>query len=249
MGLITLLTDYKYQDFYLAKIESRVKRYFAQDYLIAISHGVSSFNLTQTAYNFNALLEDFSPDDWHFIFVNLHYSSNYKIIVAKTKQHGYIVAANNGVLGLLNCEYESFHILPDMKSSFIELDILNACKEKAQTLDSLEEYVSPNLFRPKNAQVSEREIKGEIIHVDSYGNCISNITADIFKEFTTGSPYAIKIRRELIESISNDYGDNQEAGITAFFNQQNFLEIACTHGEADKLIGLQLGSRITVKRG
>lgn len=249
MGLITLLTDYKYQDFYLAKIESRIKKFFAQDYLIHISHGVSSFNLTQTAYNFNALLEDFSPDDWHFIFVNLHYKPNYELVIASTKQHGFIVTSNSGLLGLLNCELKSVYKLPVLKGSFVELEILKLCKEKTETIKSLSVLENPNLFREKTAQITEREIKGEIIYIDSYGNCIANITKNTFLEFTKQSPYSIKVRREVIESISTDYSDNQEAGITVFFNEQNYLEVACTHGEADKLIGLQLGSRVSVKKG
>ena len=248
MGLITLLTDYKYKDFYLAKVESRIKRLYVGDDLLHLSHGVCNFELTQAAYNFNAIKEDFSSDSWHFIFVNIHYSHNYKIIVAKSKEHGTIVTPDNGLLGLIDCEFEAFYKLPIKENSFPELNILEACQKKDQIIEQLKPIDSPNLFRPITPIVSEREVKGEVIYIDGYGNCITNIDQETFENFTTGQPYFIKVRLERIERISVDYSENRQAGITAFFNHQGHLEIATTHGNASKLLGLQTGSRISVKK-
>jgi len=247
MGLITLLTDYKYKDFYLAKVDSRIKKHFVGDSLLHISHDVRNFELPQASYNFNALLEDFNTNAWHFIFVNIHYAENYKIIIAQTKNHGTIVTPDNGLLGLLEVEFESFYSLTIKPSSFPELSIIDACKTKEDLFTQLEKIEKPHFFRPITAIVGEKEIKGEIIYIDGYGNCISNINKTIFDEFTKGNSYHVKIRRERIESISSDYSENREAGIAVFFNHQNHLEISTIHGNASKLLGLQVGSRISIK--
>ena len=248
MGLITLLTDYKYKDFYLAKVEGRIKRLFTDDYLLHLSHGICNFDLPQAVYNFNALLDEFSKEDFHFIFVNNHYSKNYSFVIAETKKHGFIVCPNNGILGLLNCEYIKFYHLPLTPSSFVEMEVLEKLKTKSKLLEELEEFENPMMFRRITTISTEKELKGEVIYIDGYGNCITNIKKSDFEDFIDNQPYHIKVKRHIIERISNDYSDNQEAGISIFFNNQGHLEVSNTHGNASKLLGLQVNSRISVKK-
>lgn len=246
MSFITLLTDYAYKDFYLAKIQCRIKRLYPKGDLLNLSHEISNHHLGQTAYVFNAMLEEFAPGDLHFIFVNLHYAKQTKILAAKTQNHGTIIAPDNGLLGLLNTPIESYHLLELPTNSFRELDVL----DKAQTLDlaALKPYLNPFLLHPLELDICAQFLRGQVIYIDSYGNCITNIDRASFEQFTEGVSFFIKLKRHRIEALSMDYSDDREGGAALFFNQQGFLEIASVHGNASNLFGLQDGTIISVKK-
>lgn len=246
MSFITLLTDYSYKDFYLAKVQSRIKRLFPKFDLLNLSHDVTAYHLGQTAYLFNAMLEEFTASDLHFIWVNLHYAKNYKIIVAQTQEHGTIIAPNNGILGLLTTQIESYHLLDVAPDSFVELAIL----EKSQELNfsGLKKIDNPFLLQPLELEVTDQYIRGQVIYIDNYGNCITNIDRATFEKFTEGVSFFIKLKRLRIEGISKDYSDDREGGAAVFFNQQGFLEVSSVHGMASNLFGLQYETIISVKK-
>ena len=247
MGLVTLLTDYNNKDFYLAKVESRAKRLFPSLNLLHIAHLLPNFKFEQAAFNFNAMLDEFQADDLHFIFLNHHGDSLNKLIIAQTQNEGVVISADNGLLGLLNCEFTNFYQLPIPRGSFPELEILQLVKDYQDDLSQLE-IVKPKLFRPVLPVVTDKELKGQVIYVDGYGNCIVNIREDQFKEFTVGNSYHIKMRREIVERIDVDYSNASEAGLSLFFNEQGYLEISMVYGNASKLLGLTINSIISVKK-
>lgn len=248
MELITLLTDYNHKDFYLAKVKSRLKKHFPNHSTLDISHGVSTFDLKEASYAFNALISEFDGDNIHFILVNIHYEKNYSFVIAETKDHGLIVAPNNGILGLINCDYINFYKLElDQKESFIELTLIE--KLKNIDLSALQKIETTYLLKEVSPRITEKELRGEVIYIDSYGNCITNITKTVFEEFVNNESYHIVLRRNnIIERISLDYSDNWEAGPAIFFNEQGNLEVSSVHGNASALFGLKYESRIIVKK-
>ena len=249
MEFITLLTDYSHKDFYLAKVKARLKKKFPNHNVLDISHGVSTFNLKEASYAFNALISEFETDEIiHFIFVNIHYEKNYSFVIAETESQGLIVAPNNGILGLIKCSFKNFYKLKvENKGSFIELSVIEKLKDI--NLSSLEKIETPYLLKEVSVRVTERELRGEVIYIDSYGNCITNITKTDFEDFVKGGSYHIVLRRNnIIERISLDYSDNWEAGPAVFFNEQQNLEVSSVHGNASALFGLKYESRIIVKK-
>lgn len=246
MRFITLLTDYHFKDYYLAKVKTRAMKSFLGDTILDICHEIAPHNIERAGFAFNAMVEEFSPSDIHFIFINLHYQRNYQILVAQTKEHGTIIAPNNGLLGLIKVEFTAFYELPLINSSFIELDII----EKVSKLDisTLKKVENPVLLKNKELRYREGEMTGEIIYCDVYGNNIVNIQKEEFEAFTENSMYEIVVRRENVSTISTDYSDNWDAGVVVFFNHQGFMEISNTSGNTSDLMGLRIGMKINVRK-
>jgi S-adenosyl-L-methionine hydrolase (adenosine-forming) len=246
MRFITLLTDYQFKDFYLSKVKSRVYKLFPEHTLLEICHEIEAYNLKEASYAFNAMLPEFSKDDLHFIFVNLHYEKNYSVVLAKTSEHGTIIAPNNGILGLLNVNIETVYELPIEKNSFVELDIMS--KVSALNTDFLTKIENPYLLKHPESRENASELRGEVIYIDQYGNCVVNINQTTFDLFVENSVYHINFRREVVERISTDYSDNWQAGPAVFFNEQGWMEVSCVHGNASKLFGLKYQTKISVKK-
>lgn len=246
MRFITLLTDYQFKDFYLSKVKSRVYKLFPEHTLLEICHEIEAYNLKEASYAFNAMLSEFSKEDLHFIFVNLHYEKNYSIVLAQTSEHGTIVAPNNGILGLLNVNIEAVYELPVDKNSFVELDVISKVAELK--IESLTKVENPYFLKHPESRENASELKGEVIYIDQYGNCVVNITKENFDRFIETTTYHISFRREKVERISIDYSDNWQAGPAVFFNEQGWMEVSCVHGNASKLFGLKYQTKISVKK-
>jgi S-adenosylmethionine hydrolase len=254
MKFITLTTDYDLRDFYLAKVKSRLYRAFPDHYLLDLHHHVNlqhpneKHNLKNTAYSFNAMLGELDELCINLIFVFSHYSPDYFYVVAKTKSHGYIIAPNNGILGLIDTEYLSFKKLNVAHDSFPELDVIKQLKALNLDFEQLEVLENPYLSRVLPAKIVGEKLRGEIIYIDGYHNCITNITKQAFEEFTQQQGYEIEIRSQKVLSISENYSQVREGGFAVFFNSQNLLEISFIQDSAKNLLGLKMASTINIKK-
>jgi S-adenosylmethionine hydrolase len=252
MKFITLATDYDLKDFYLAKVKARLYKLFPESPILDVYHHINvanpveKNNLKETAYSFNAMIPEMDANYLNFIFVNVHHDPHFSFLIAKTPNSGYVIAPNNGILGLLDLDYLEFRIIEVPQNSFPELDLIE--KVSTNAFESFPIITDPYLSRLVDVKITENELKGDIIYIDGYGNCIVNIKKDVFEAFIANSNYEIEIRRQKILSISKNYADVREGGIAVFFNSQDFMEISFIHDSAKEMLGLKKGLKISVKK-
>ena len=98
-------------------------------------------------------------------------------------------------------------------------------------------------------------MRGIVIHVDSFGNLITNISKADFDRLPQDAPYEIKFANEkyYIDHISDTYNAVQQGERVALFNENNLLEIAINRGArqstggADILFGMKQGDRLRIE--
>jgi heme-degrading monooxygenase HmoA len=87
-----------------------------------------------------------------------------------------------------------------------------------------------------------------VIHIDGYGNVVTNITRSNFNELVKAHTFKITFGRSMhdIHAISATYGDVPAGERVAFFGATGFLEIAVNKGVAGggggaaQLLGLRV---------
>ena len=106
--------------------------------------------------------------------------------------------------------------------------------------------IQRSLFR---AVVQENTVRGTVIYVDSYGNVITNITEQLFKEVGKGKPFTIYFResRYKIHHIVKSYNQREEGDALALFGATGYLEIAINSGNASQLLGLNVNETVRVE--
>ena len=99
----------------------------------------------------------------------------------------------------------------------------------------------------------EKFIRGTVIHIDSYGNAITNISKKIFIEIGKNRPFSIEFRNYNINKLYTSYSEVKHEGEKlALFNTNNDLEISVNRGvegyggSATNLLGLGLNEIVTV---
>ena len=85
-----------------------------------------------------------------------------------------------------------------------------------------------------------------MVHVDHYGNLISNIDRETFDRVGKGRRYNIKIGRENVSAVADTYSRYDQGDCVVIFNHHGFLEVAINMGSASQLLGLGYDSTISV---
>jgi len=177
----------------------------------------------------------------------------------------YFVGCDNGLFSLLK-DYEKAEAmvrLDDFSAEFALryptkhiyipaiLSLLNGSKieELGEKMDNIRKVFTTQPI------VELDLIKGQVIHIDKYGNVVANISEKLFNEEGRGNAFTIYFRNQqyFIEKISKNYNEVPTGEKLALFNANGFLEIAINkgvHGNgggAGSLLGLGVGDIIRME--
>jgi hypothetical protein len=101
-----------------------------------------------------------------------------------------------------------------------------------------------------------RVLAGHVIHIDGFGNCITDIEKRHFREAGSEKEFVVVMRssRSDIRKISNNYSEVPVGDPVALFNHLGLLEIAINHGApgtanggATGLLGIKIDDVIRIE--
>lgn len=274
MPLITLTTDFGTKDHFVGAIKGAIYTELEDARIVDISHQISPFNITETAYILKNAYQNFPKGSIHIIGVDSELSVENKHIAIKLDDH-YFVCPDNGIISMIASE-----ILPE---KIVEITIRNTIVSSFNVLDVFVK-VACHIARGGSLDVIGKQIKnykeltevhptinedknqiiGSVIYIDNYGNVISNITKKLFQEIGKGRPFEVIARNYTFATIAQNYNDSINFDIPiekrqddgkklAIFNSANYLEIAIyksnlkTVGGASTLLGLDYRDTITIR--
>lgn len=250
--IITLLSDFGYQDNYIAVTKGILLQQLPGATLIDLSHNVEPFHLLECSYLLKSSYSNFPDHTVHISLFDILHGNPAKIILAQ-KDNQFIISADNGLLPLtFGDALDVVCVYPVEATGYTQWMQLAAVliKELSQSAFDLKRYELHEPFKsgtPFTAVQSENAIECQVIHIDHYGNVIVNITKEQFEVARQGRNFQIHVVREVLNKISNDYADVTEPGkAVCLFNSNGFLEIAVNLGSASKLLGLKLHKDKTI---
>lgn len=259
MSIITLTTDLGTKDHYVAIVKGEIYKQFKDINIVDISNEISKFDIHEAAFVFKNCYKNFPEGTVHIIGVNEELTNhNHHLAVEINKQ--FIIGPDNGIFSLifdeiypdkifkLNIPFESNFMTFSIKDIFVKA----ACHFiRGGTIEMIGNQISD--FQNKSASlkpvVSANSIRGSIIHIDSYGNAITNINKDLFNKIRKERKFEILYGKETekIIKIANKYKEVIEGERLAMFDSNNFLEISMNQGKANKLLGLEMYDIIRVE--
>jgi S-adenosylmethionine hydrolase len=256
MQIVTLTTDMGHTDHYVASIKGALLSLSPTIQIVDITHNVQSFSSVQAAYFLRSCFEDFPMGTIHIVGVNsepiINLSndelSSYPTVI-EFKGH-FFIGNDNGFFSLLTNgeKISSIWRIDDVLSrknpfEFPTKNILVPTAAKLANGTSISEIASPveNIMRQITFQaiVEPNLIKGNIIHIDHFGNLITNVSRDTFNQFDKDIPFTIYFRKKeyFIDEISSSYSDVPPGEKVAIFNSAGLLEIAVNQGAKDRKNG------------
>jgi len=271
MPIITLTTDMGLKDHYVASIKGAILSLVDAVTIVDVSHSVQPFNVSEAAYYISSCYNDFPKGTVHIVgvdsepVVNFNSSNGSFPSILEFNGH-YFISNDNGFFGAFLQEKtpDAFWRIDDILSNpklflFPTKNMLVPIACKIVNGENIATFASPeinfrNAFYPV-AVVEKNLIKATVIHIDSYGNLIVNVTREIFDINGKDTPFTIYFRSKeyFIETISTTYNEVSQGERVALFNENNLLEIAINKGAngsgggAEKLFGIRIGDVVRIE--
>jgi S-adenosylmethionine hydrolase len=98
-------------------------------------------------------------------------------------------------------------------------------------------------------RMKEGKLLGEIIHVDTFGNLVSNIDRQRLFQFSKDRSFVISVGRRTIQGLKKGYWEGKKNEPIALFGSGGFLEISIREGNAQKLLKVRRGDLVKVQLG
>ncbi|HHS95973.1 MAG TPA: hypothetical protein ENJ45_05220 [Phaeodactylibacter sp.] len=253
MPIITLTTDFGLKDYYVALVKAALLSKEPSLQIVDISHNVNAYDIVQGAFILKNCYAAFPKGTIHIVSIS-DYSTKKPCFLALRHDGHYFIGADNGLFSLLfentpnkdiyEIDYyadESFPVKRTFAEAVAHLISSKPFNEIGIPIEAIEERIT---FQPV---ISKSEVNGTVIHIDHYGNAITNIRRDTFEQVGQGRPFALYFKRhDPILQLSNYYADVPIGEALCFFNAANCLEIAINHGNAAELFGLKVEDTIQV---
>jgi len=257
MAIITLTTDLGLVDNYVASVKGAILKEVPEATIIDITHEVPSFDLQKSAFILRNCYLDFPEGTIHILGVNSEADVNIPHVALFANEH-YFIGADNGVFSLifdnppekvveLTISQDTDRITFPTKDVFVKA----ACHiARGGTLEVIGTAKYELSVRTIFRAVSENNIiKGIATYIDHYGNVITNINENQFKNFGNGRSFKILFRRAEyeIDEISPSYSSVVDGERVALFSSTGYIEIAINKDNASKLFGINQGDTIRIE--
>jgi len=246
------MSDYGLTDHYVAAVKAKIFSYAPLLPIVDISHAIERFNLPHAAHTLKSVFHDFPVGTVHLVVVNAPAGKDDKYIALLLEEH-FFVGIDNGFFSLISdaAPQQVVELPTDKKPVlFPGKTILAPAAAALASGKKLEELGTPfpEIKRLLNrfARISKNQIMGAVVHVDNYGNLLTNISRKEFEAVGKGRAFSLNFSRESITEISMKYNAVEEADCVAVFNSSEMLEIAIYMGDANELLGMHYGSPVFI---
>jgi len=258
--VITLLTDFGLEDTYVGVMKGVILGICPQAVIVDLCHQVTPQDVFEAAYLLCSSHEYFPPGTIHVAVVDPGVGSSRRIICAEAGGHRFL-APDNGLLSLTLKEVKLDTMvevsnkdlfLDSVSSTFHGRDIFAPVAAHLAMGADVAKLGKPavrirKVDFPKPVRSAGGRLKGRIIHVDRFGNLVTNLTHLVLHGvLARPGKLTIRVGRTGIEGISKSYADADEGGPLALFGSTGHLEISVNQGSAAEKLKVQKGATIEV---
>ena len=263
MPLITLLTDFGSQDYYVGAMKGVILSLHPGAGIVDLTHEIPPQDIRAAAFNLLAVYKDFPAGTIHVAVVDPGVGSARRGIAIECAGQ-FFVGPDNGLFSWI-CDREetfrAFHLTNQkffrhpVSDTFHGRDIFAPVAAALASGVALEEFgpAIDNLIQLESLAPARSDggvIAATIIHIDRFGNCITNLTREhLAEDQIAGAKLIIKGRE--VSAIRSFYADGggDQGELCAVFGSAGFLEIAARDSSAAEVLGVQRGDPVRVIRG
>lgn len=252
MPLVTLTSDFGYQDHYAAAVKAAVLKHCPEATIIDISHGIEPFHVVQGVHVLQAVYQEFAPGAIHIFAVQGSQPVN-QHIAFQWASH-YFVGSDNGFIGLLTGgaveQCVALEVTTGQPATFPAKALYAPAAAQLSQGVPLEKigapYPSPQRLIARQPRIVDNQLLGHVMHVDHYGNLVTNITQAAFEQQRRGTSFEILFARERLYKLHRHYTEVEPGDCVGIFNSLGLLEIAINEGRAADLLGMQYDSVVCI---
>ncbi len=227
--------------------------------IVDITHHVSPHDVMEGAFILRSVVPHFPDGTVHLSVVDPGVGSDRRAI-ALQYMNQYFVGPDNGLFSLLltgqpadlivELDLPKFWGDPVPSATFHGRDVFAPVAARLAgglTLSSAGTPVSSIKALHWALPIADSQgIQGWVVHVDRFGNCITNIDRKLFDSHSKGRSFKCYAGSSIIASNSFTYGNVEAGEATVLFDSNDFLEIAIHRDSASSLLDIRKGAPVNI---
>lgn len=260
-ALVTLLTDFGTKDYFVAAVKGVILASNSNARLVDITHDIPPQDIEAGAFTLLAACASFPPGTIHVAVVDPGVGSSRRPLLIQASQQ-FFVGPDNGIFSyicdqstrleiihLTNTKHFRHPVSPTFNGRDIFAPVAAALSngvEPCELGEKIEDYVK---LKPLQTERSPSgEIIGRIIHIDHFGNCVTNITqAELTPEMIAAGA-KLRFKRKVVKSFRSYFAEDtgSKDKVFAIWGSAGFLEIAAAGESAAKILKARRGEAVIV---
>ncbi len=255
MAIITFMSDFGHKDHYVAAVKAKILSFGQNLKIIDITHQIEPFDTMHGAYVLRSVFRDFPKGTVHLISVNNPTGQNDRLLAMKLEDH-FFVGSDNGLFSLLS---DKISVIVELKKDINNNNFHPTFPEKTTLAAAAATLANEGSIYNLGPQITDlktmlnRQLRstkdhifGCVIHIDTFGNLITNITKETFHQLCDNRAFKIDFSHDHLDFIAETYDEVGKGDSMAIFNSAGLLEIGIRHGKASSLLGMDFESPVNI---
>ena len=255
MRIVTLTTDFGTQDYYVGAMKGVMLAIAPRLHLVDLSHELPAQDVLAAAFVLRHAARPFPPNTVHLAVVDPGVGSSRRALVVAAYQHLW-VGPDNGLFSFAldapDCQVRAINnadlMGAQISRTFHGRDVfapvaahLAAGVPLDEVGPAVEDPVCLKALRP---QRSADGVEGQVIHVDRFGNLVTNIAAEMLD-----GARRVCLGDVVMEGVAQTYAEVEWGDVLALVGSAGTLEISVNGGAAARQLGAGQGARVRVEFG
>lgn len=261
--VITLTTDFGYRDPFAGVMKGVILKINPRALIVDLTHGITPQNIREAAFSLGVSYRFFPDNTIHVVVVDPGVGSARRPVIVKADGQ-YFVGPDNGVFSYV------------YKLSGEAPQVIHATASRYFLSEGSPTFQGRDLFAPVGAWLSrgtaisdfgesivdyERfdvplpeltaggALTGEVIHIDGFGNAITNIGSGDIQRLCGGpAPFnAGIIFRDREIALMKFYSQADGSGLYSLINSSGYLELFVNGGNAATEYEISTGDKVEVR--
>ena len=255
--VLTITTDFGLEDHYVSSLKAIILNIAPEVRLVDISNQIPPHDVMAGAWVVKNAAFKFPKGTIHLVIINPGILTDINPVIVCVSGH-YFVGPDNGVFSLIaeESQYDAVKLTNrkfwyDKKSGkHHSIDIfapvaahLASGVEVQKFGEKLEKIVK---YRCAVPIVDRDGIQGWVVHIDHFGNLVTNISDEMLAGSLGNRDFRIYVGNTILKGLSESYGSVPDGEPVAYIGSSGMLEIAVNKANANKLLGVEKGAQVSI---
>lgn len=263
-GIITLLSDFGTDSFYVAEMKAAILGIAPRANLVDVTHGVKPQQVAEGSWKLLRAVEAFPPGTIHVAVVDPGVGSNRPILIAQVAEQ-MVIGPDNGLLEIVAARHtprgvwrvkldafpatERFHtfhgrdVMAPVAARLVKGEALSHFTEDLPVAAMVDAESKHRLARREGETVV-----GRVVYADSFGNLITNIMVDDIPAGWEPQRIMVEIGTTTIHGLSRTYSEVPEGDWAVLWGSSGQLELAVVRDSAAQRYGEWQEAQVKISR-
>ena len=251
--IVTLTTDFGAADHFVGVLKGVILGICPAAEIVDISHEVAPFEISQGAFLIAQAYRYFPKKTVHVVVVDPGVGTARRPILVEAAGQ-YFIGPDNGVLAMVysgqphkvrEITAKKYFLQPPSRTFHGRDIFVPAAAHLANGVrpaslgKPIDDYLKIAFDKPQ--RIGRRIWSGTILHVDRFGNMVTNFHVDEFPDMQT-RPFEMLVGPRRIHRLALNYADSDAGEVFLIVGSSGYYEVAANQASAAKLLGCGPGA-------